>query len=104
MKTKILTTELLSSRNKLVKKYLSLQAKSIYELGSGDAIIKRIDDLMDLQEAIKQLDILIGYAKKKSYSWDFLSLMVLSENIEEWKPEIAKLSDWKDLTKKTGKE
>ena len=99
MHTKTLTKELLKARNNLAKKYLKIQAKSIHEMRSGEEIIKRIDDLMDIQEAIKQLDILIGYAKKESYSWELISLFVESENIEEWKPQIAKLSDWKPLTK-----
>ena len=54
MKTKILCQELLKTRNALVKKYLKTQEISIYSLHSCEAIEKRLDDLMDIQEAIKQ--------------------------------------------------
>lgn len=99
MKTKILTNELLKARNNLAKKYLKIQAMSIYELGSAEKIIKRCDDLFDIQEAIKQFDILIGYAKEGSYCWDMICLLSEHEDTEKWKPKFAKLSDWKDLTK-----
>lgn len=99
MKTKLLCNELLKARNALAAKYRQLQATSIHSFNSSDGIMKRMDDLFDLQEAIKQFDILIGYAKKESYTWDMISLITDHEDIETWEAKTAKLSDWQDLTK-----
>lgn len=97
MKTDVLCKELLNARNKLVNTYLRLQSISIHDLPSCDDIMNRMDNLFDYQEAIKQLDILIGYAKKCELSWSMISLFTENENIETWKPRYLQLKDYKSF-------
>lgn len=99
MKTKLLCEELLKTRNELVKTYLRLQAISIHDLKSCDAIMDRMDNLFDYQEAIKQLDIIINFALQENLTWEMISLMTESENIETWKPQYLKLKDYKSINK-----
>lgn len=90
----IVPVELLKLRNNLAKKFTNLQGKSIHEYKTADGIIKRMDALFSLQEAIKKLDILIPFTMKPHAAWRSLSLFVDIEDEEKWKPGIKKIGDF----------
>lgn len=92
----ILPGELLKLRNNLVKKLTATQKKSIYECKSGDEIIRRMDDLFNLQAAIKRLDVLIRLAIKCPIGWEGISLCVTYEDEEKFNPGIKKIGDYKN--------
>lgn len=92
----ILPGELLKLRNNLVKKLTATQKKSIYECKSADEILKRMDDLFNLQAAIKRLDILIRFAIKCPVSFMGLSLCVDIEDEEKFNPGIKKIGDYRN--------